>query len=313
MEVRVLDRGHGLGDQVVEQVRVLGGEGPLASGPARSRRGAARVPLVPSRAFSEIAMPCAPGGGGPGHLAIGGVLGFARELLGGRERGVRARAPVAPRSPPRASSRRAGRRGRRRPRTPARRSPPPGRRPLAVEPAAPTPRRRGGWPSPARGAGARPRRSCASSCSDMRLNSRPSCANSSSPVTGHGLVEAPAGQPARRLEELADLLLQGARDEHRAGQRQHEEGQQQRDHEQAVLRDRVVQLGGIGEDHELLGAGDLLPPAPVLVAPRLEVARALRGRAHGGHGGGHRAAAPQHEQLLPAAPADRARQSPRRR
>ena len=134
-------------------------------------------------------------------------------------------------------------------------------------------------------------------------------------VAGHGhrLIEATAGEPARGLEELADLLSQGAGDEHRARQRQDEEGHQETDHEQAVLRDRVVQLRGIGEDHELLGAGDPLAPPAVLVVPRLEIARPLRSRAHGGDGGGHRAPAPQHQQLLPAALANRARPVPARR
>ncbi len=127
--------------------------------------------------------------------------------------------------------------------------------PLAVEPAAPTPRptRRMAVSSSRRW------RSTSSilpsSCSDMRLNSRPSCANSSLPVTGTGWSKRPLASRRAASRNSPICSSQRARDEHRARQREDEEGHQQADHEQAVLRDRVVQLRGVGEDHELLGAG----------------------------------------------------------
>ena len=61
---------------------------------------------------------------------------------------------------------------------------------------------------------------------DMLLNSRPSAANSSSPWTGTGGREVALREPAGGDEELVDLRLQRAHDEHRQDQRQHQEAEQ---------------------------------------------------------------------------------------
>jgi hypothetical protein len=123
------------------------------------------------------------------------------------------------------------------------------------------------------------------------------------------MLEVALREPSCRSEQLADLTLQGARDEDGRGQGQEQEGEQDRADQQPAVRDRALEVRGLVEDHDpgrrAHRLGNLLSADPIVDPLRFELVGAERwGLLEPLHRGAQRLCAIEHGHLEAGEAAD---------